>query len=41
MSGHHFAKAGPLYWDFKCIKCGEDMKGHFTRNLIALIKEEK
>lgn len=36
MSEFHFAQPGPMYWDFKCLVCGGDTKGHFWR----LIKGE-
>jgi hypothetical protein len=38
MTKFHISKPGPIYWDFKCLICGEDVNGHFTRNLLALIK---
>jgi hypothetical protein len=24
----HLAKPGPLYWDFRCLVCGEPVKHH-------------
>lgn len=33
MANFHFAKPGPLYWDFKCLVCGGDIKGHFSRQI--------
>ena len=40
MAKFHFAIPGPLYWDFKCLICDGDVNGHFTRNVLALIKGE-
>lgn len=33
----HWAKPGPLYWDYKCLVCGKGTKWHFWR----LIKGEE
>lgn len=31
--GKHFAKPGPLYWDWRCLICGDAVKGHWRRQL--------
>lgn len=36
-AGSHWAKPGPLYWDHKCLVCGEDTKGHVWQ----LVKGDK
>lgn len=27
----HFAKPGPMYWDWRCLICGEQVKGHWRK----------
>ncbi len=26
--GGHLARPGPMYWDFRCLICGKDVRTH-------------
>lgn len=40
MNKFHLALPGPIYWDFQCLVCDGDVRGHFTRQ-IKLAKERR
>ena len=32
----HVARPGPLYWDFRCLVCGESVEGHPSRMQLVM-----
>ena len=39
MSGFHFARPMPFYWDFQCSVCRDYVKGHLPREIAKAYVE--